>query len=411
MSNALDPNVTCRDITLSRLKMSQQNATKKNAGPSQSANRPPNKPAQARNQVRKRYRRKRNRQRNRPRPTGLQVGNSRLSPCAEKYVQFMHNPFDQKEVPCVPKDPATFTRRVYIHSRGSLSTGTANFGFICIDPLNACHNDQMVVDGVATGWVVYSDPAGTYAGVVTSLPGVGVLTDTGNSDYTVAAFGVGGATAAARVVGAGVRIKYRGTELSRGGSIVAFHDPQHETMINRTFAAVNGDDLRIPYSATREWQGVTWSIADNSDEMPVPDANYFGGGLPNSAADGCFPMGILIESPIGVPAIYDWEAVVGLEIQGRNIRGKRLSNADPVGHNAVSVANMIPGMNAYNSTSNTAAIAAHVARMHVGTQSAPYYPPGKPSSEGPDWEEYLEKALSFGVSKLPDLLEFGLGLL
>lgn len=333
---------------------------------------------------------------------------AKLSTCAEKYIAFKHDPFSSKDVPCVPKDPAQFVRTIYIRSAGTLSTGGANFGFIAIDPLNACHNDPQVINGGGTpnGWVVYSDPAGTYAGSVTSLSGAGVLTDSGNSDYVVASFGIGGQAASARVVGAGVRVKYRGTELERGGSILAFHDPQHESIINRTYASINGDDLRLTFEDDWKWKGVTWSIADDSDEKPVPDANFFGGTLPNTTADGCYPMGIVIEAPPGHPGIFDWEAVCGLEVIGRNIRGKRLSNADPVGHNAASVAGMIPGMNKYHEDVNIAPVAVNLAKMHVASQSAPYYPPGQVQKQGVGFEDALEKALSFGVDHLPEVLGF-----
>lgn len=331
-----------------------------------------------------------------------------LSKCATKYIEFMHNPWGMKDVPCVPSAPALFTRNVYITAKGVLGVGTAGFGFIAVDPIHACHSDGAVIDGNAgQGFVQYSTAA--YAGnIVTDSSVAGVNTDLGNSDYVVADFQpVGPTTNTVRVVGAGVRIKYRGTELNRGGSVVAFHDPNHLSTITRTFASVRGDDTAIQLApdANEGWMHITWGIADNIDADFVPN-NQTNGILPNLVLDGTYPMAILIESPPGAPGLFDYEVAVGLEIAGRNVRGKKLSNADAAGFSAAQVIGMIPPLRGGTNPAQNVDLATGLASIHVGQQSGPIAPLSQVQSGFKvDWEGWLDKAISGAIKYGPEIAE------
>lgn len=328
---------------------------------------------------------------------------ARLSTCAQKYIEFMHNPFTVAEVPCVPTMPSLFARTVNITSKGVFSVGTTGFGFIAIDPINACHNDNVLVNGTSTGFVIFS--TATYAGTTIVLPGATVASDGGNSDYLAANFGIAADLNTVRVVGAGLRIKYSGTELNRGGSVVAFHDPDHESVVNRSFADIRGEDLarQMGPNSNNDWMHITWGIADNVDVDFIPN-NATLNALPNTVDQGCFPMGIVVESPPGAPGLFDYEVVVGLEISGRNVRGKRLSNADAVGFQAAQVTSMIPSLRGGMHPEQIASAATSIATMHVASQSSAYGPPT--STHARNWEDIIKKGVEGAIDILPDLISF-----
>jgi hypothetical protein len=315
----------------------------------------------------------------------------------------MRNPFGAQDVPCIPTEPALFTRRMLVFAKGTMSTGSTDFGFVVMDPIMACHNDPSTVNAVTGNGFVLSSTA-AYGGTVPSLIGAGVQTAFGNSDYLLNQFGVTNNLAQVRVVGAGLRARYIGTELSRGGQVLCFHDPNHESLIDnaKTFASVDGEDLSKKYPVNRNWHHVTYSVADNIDYQFIP-SQLSGNILPVLTTDEMYPMGILFQSPTGVPAVYEWEAYVGLEIAGRNIRSKTLSNADSVGSAAAAVSGMIPYMNVGENPGMQAKQATQVADLHVRTQSGGTH-------AGINWEDALGKVLEKGVDYLPEIAAFALDL-
>lgn len=200
-----------------------------------------------------------------------------------------------------------------------MSTGTTGTGMIYCDPFNAIANDHTCV------W--YSTSA--YTTNVFSANSFNAVSSSSNSEYVAGQVGTGPTQLSARVVSAGLRIRYIGTELNRGGQIVCFHDPTHSTLNQRSLASIDGEQESRRLPVTKDWTTVLYRPVDDVD-------NEFSSSLHlTSTVDvGSFYIGVIVQSP-GVQSDYEFEFYVNFEVHGRNVRGKTPSHVDVTGHGAI----------------------------------------------------------------------------
>ena len=126
-----------------------------------------------------------------------------LSRCAADYAMCLSNPFTGP-LACVPVSPTVMSLKLRAWTKGEFKSGTAGVGYINADPYSAVASDLACVR--------HSDAA--YAGSTVALSGVaGTSAHFSNSPYINASFTNGAAGAQYRVVSAGLRIRYIGTEL------------------------------------------------------------------------------------------------------------------------------------------------------------------------------------------------------
>jgi hypothetical protein len=247
----------------------------------------------------------------------------RLSPCANDYAKTLADPFSATSA-CIPSYPPLLTRKMQVFVKGVISTGSTGAGMIYADPLNAIAND--------TPCIWYSTSA--YTANIFAAQSFNSVSANSNSEYTASAVGTGPNQLSCRVVSSGLRIRYIGTELNRGGQIVAFHDPTHSTLNQRSLASVDGEQESRRLPVSKEWSTVLYRPVDDPD-------NEFTSTLHNANTqdDGSFFMGIIFQAP-GVQSDYEFEFYVNFEVHGRNVRGKTPSHVDVTGHGAV-VASLI----------------------------------------------------------------------
>lgn len=145
----------------------------------------------------------------------------------------------------------------------------------------------------------------------------------------------------ARVVSSGLRIRYIGTELNRGGQVIALLDPSHDDLGGRSIADFLAERESKKFAVEREWITVLYKPflreeLDFTNSQPAP-----------------FIMGFIVQAPVGVTAAFEFEFYTNLEYEGKIVRSKTPSHADPVGFSAVSTAALTsPALNPTTKTSS-----------------------------------------------------------
>lgn len=246
-------------------------------------------------------------------PTGGNTQLSRLAPLSANYAKTLVDPFTGPSA-CIPDFPSVPSLKSRVFAKGVAYTGTASFGYVAINPRAAVASDQ--------DFVSYTDA--TYA--LSTVSTAAALTAKSNSQFAAADIGVTDDLATSRIVSAGIRARYQGTELNRGGVFLGFQHPTHASLDNSTFPDVDGNPLSKRFPVTREWMNLTY--------CPVLTSELTYQGTVALLANAY--MIIMMQAPDPTVAMsVEWEAYVNIEYNGRNVRGMSLSGSDPVGFAAV----------------------------------------------------------------------------
>jgi hypothetical protein len=172
---------------------------------------------------------------------------ARLSSCAALYGRSLVNPF--REGPfgaCVPDDNVLPSKKLKCFSRGTTVVGTAGYGQLFVVPLNLA-NDVTLGYGSQASW----------AGAALASSGTGVTTLFRNGPYPVADLGNDGVQM--RVVSCGIRLRYTGTELNKGGTIYTLEHPNHGSLAGMNEIAIAAYPTARTYPVTRSWISVTYA--------------------------------------------------------------------------------------------------------------------------------------------------------
>jgi hypothetical protein len=231
----------------------------------------------------------------------------RLSKCATDYLKALTDPFGFTRVgmegmPCIPDlldAPSTKYRSV---ARGSLVVPATNSGFLLLNTHTApANNAYSILNSNALYILVDQFPTtGVETGVTRSF--------FNQSPYSSAEIGVGAGNVQYRVVALGIRVRYIGTVLNRGGRIIPFRHPNNQPFTGYTLGDVMGYTNVHPSTVDDKWHAVNY--------MPVRATDYEYksvaiSGVPATA--GASAVGILI-NPNGSTAVtYEWEAVMYTE--------------------------------------------------------------------------------------------------
>lgn len=210
------------------------------------------------------------------------------------------------------------TYKVKVWIKGSLETsGTNGFGFITLSPHTMIQSDSSSVRAstaaFTSNYVNFADP--------------GTQVFNSNSPYTLSDFALNTpGKLQQRVVSAGLRVRYIGTELNRGGQIVALHDPNHNTLAGMTLQDMNAMLESRKFPVNREWTTVLYKPVFPV-EMTFTTAGYM------NIYDF---MGMTFQSPDPItPMVLEFEAFTVVEVTGAIAKGKTPSHSDPVGFSAI----------------------------------------------------------------------------
>lgn len=245
-------------------------------------------------------------------PVGWQL-TPHLSNCAKNYAKVLTNPFGNFSTPpCIPDVISFPSYKIKTQGRGSFFIGTQGLGFVTLRPR------MFFNDNVAS----YRSLAAYASNVIDpSLAGVGVS----NNDSPYASTVPPLQFRNWRLVGAGIKIRYTGTELNRGGRVVLARMPSGESfqfpVSDSTLLALRSTNTA---PVTRRPESVTY----------YPDTY--------NAIDYIEGISLRLEQSLLIAVVggvvgssFEYEYVQHWEVIGDNVLNTSKSESDPMGLGAV----------------------------------------------------------------------------
>lgn len=218
----------------------------------------------------------------------------RMSPCAQHYLRALTDPFDWNgPLPCVPDLHVLPSRKTMTIKRGTMACGLIGMGFINVEPMGMFSNNNtslMVSEATYNGNTVRNSP----------LTGVDAVANT-QAPYDDAGLSNG---ISARLVACGVRIRYRGTELERGGTIVLAREPDGRAINNIPVSTLLDWTPTSRAPCDRSWHHVNWRPTTKEDFE-----------YQSTATVGAFCMAIAIEGA-NPGNVFEYEVVSFIEYVG-----------------------------------------------------------------------------------------------
>jgi len=245
-----------------------------------------------------------------------------LGKCSHEYASCLGNPFNGP-LACIPIHPAQLSKKVRNFVRGTFQSQTSNgIAYIAAWPEAGVVNDQFSI--------IHSLPSSTTANWF-DFSAAGQGFDSTNAEYSETQIGLDSDQFEFRVVGSGLRIRYTGTELNRGGEIVGICDANHVSLFQRSLADINKEEVAKKFSVDRKWKTVLYRPVENDDFQ-------FASSITSVAftdTEKTYYMGFALQSPAGVSVTFEYEFFSVYELFGKNIRAMTVSNVDAVGFSAV----------------------------------------------------------------------------
>lgn len=205
----------------------------------------------------------------RPKMSSRTQGLAGLSSCAAHYAMTIADPFNISAVgACVPTFPARLSQKASVRTVGQMNTGH-NIGFLAISP-TVCNNQPFVwyTDSDHTGGTVNVEP-------YSLAPGTHAVNQSG-AQFTSAEYVDGTinnpSSITSRIVSVGIRIRYTGTELNKGGLVYCLVSPDHGNLNFSDITALNAYKECIKVPVSRKWTEIVISAVD-PDETVYPDAS------------------------------------------------------------------------------------------------------------------------------------------
>jgi len=240
----------------------------------------------------------------------------------------------------VPLGPNFPSAPISVWTKGTFSTGanSTKTGWIWAEP-----RAMIMSDALSVAFTDSSAAIGSF-----QFTGSGVTTPASNSPYTSASFSAPAASAGSlsyRLVAAGIRVRYVGTQLDMGGSLFGLSEPDHLSLLSCDTTDLRGYQQVHTADVSRKWHQVVWTPAA-PDEL-----EYSQDALELDSTHG--PIGILVAAPSTTSLLYEFEVYAHFELIGKTARAKVSHSSDPVGGAAAWSA-----INAMRETSNSTLSAA-----------------------------------------------------
>lgn len=242
----------------------------------------------------------------------LGMGNAPME-CVKVYAKAITNPFDPsiRGKVCAPVFPSRPSQKITGSCFfPSFTTGTNGQGFVMADFTGA--NDEAPI------YVTDS----SYATSLFSYSATGVSANAWKTPYGSIVAGTGITALAFRVVSAGFRFRYTGTELNRGGTVLGIVHPSQGELAGQSINDYNVAQVRR-YPVTREWQYMTVTAQSVEDLNYVPDrpnANTVLYPWTRSNAGGARPFAALVFNSKALNT-FEVELIEHLEFCGGAIMG------------------------------------------------------------------------------------------
>jgi hypothetical protein len=241
-----------------------------------------------------------------------------VDPCTLEYTESLIDPFRKDLAPCVPYGVAIRSQKVCVFSEGSFLTGVSGWGGVTVYGALVSDNIAAVFTGASYGSAVlpkFGDPNTTSINFA-------------NSPFTGADLSANDGVEV-RLCSLGVRVRYVGTELNRGGLRYAIQHPEHLSVANMSASDIAQFDFRQIDSQTRDWTSVCYTPLKQADYDFTDNPSGFTGGAQKQGVDPRPILGILCESAsTSIPLPFEFQIVAHYEAIGAKARGKTISNTD-----------------------------------------------------------------------------------
>jgi hypothetical protein len=261
----------------------------------------------------------------------------------------LSDPFNLNHEVCIPDNHVVPSKKVAVKIRGTFATGTNSLGFITANPFFTqndvySYNPSPIYE---VGAVAYTDGSAIHTQIeprknLSSPNGIEVSALSG-APYSGAQFDetVDGATnnvptsAQSRVVGAGLRIRYTGTKLNEGGSVLIGRREDGESLQSVTYDGLASRMNTKVAPLGSKWHEVTYLPVQPDDYDYCKNGVLGSEGLPYTGAPDLVTrlrhnMGFFVKSAAASQP-FEWEYIVHLEYLGKTIDNISKSHSDIVG--------------------------------------------------------------------------------
>lgn len=189
-----------------------------------------------------------------PSAGGLLTG---VPKCAAEFGSLVANPFTAQHNACLPIYPNPPSYKMTTWVKGNALVGTAGYGSVASIPEAGMTNDQACVYYTLANW-----PNATVSGSAT-VAGENTVAYA-NSPYAYSQYGSADTKLQFRLVAHGLRVKYTGTELNRGGAIVGLAQPRGEDLSLSTMTELlsNAAVHTVTFDEDGSWLELTWAPDD-----------------------------------------------------------------------------------------------------------------------------------------------------
>jgi hypothetical protein len=164
-----------------------------------------------------------------------------------------------------------------------------------------------------------------------------------NAPYSASQFGHDVGQLSFRIVAFGLRVRFVGTELNRGGSKVCLVDPTHNSTQGRTEANLLAEPQARKCPVTREWVNLHW--------QPITTDEY---GFQAATFGGAYMTVMLISPDPAISLPFEFELYGIYEYQGSIARAQTHTFADPTGFAAVQTVSAQMNSVSHGSAAHTA---------------------------------------------------------
>lgn len=237
--------------------------------------------------------------------------------CTRHYLNALCNPWDTPAGVCLPADVFPLpSQKVKVIARGAFALGTGGYGYIALGPSAGSDTNGISFSTAATvmtATTVISSATNPSTAAFTKIPYTAADVETNN-------------LAQCRIVAAGIRIRYNGTEDARQGTMVAYEEQDHTSVSGYSFSTLQ-NEVNSHISRPRgdgNWDSsVCWSGPTQPRELEFLNDDY-----PFGPVGANFPIMCIIVQ--GAPSgAYSYEVVQHLEYIGSKVPGKTASHTDP----------------------------------------------------------------------------------
>lgn len=237
--------------------------------------------------------------------------------CTESFGYAQRNPFDafinkSAEV-CMPDAIVLPTGKRRLMLKGTGSTGTTGVGYVLGQPYNPTNNGSGTITTTAAS-------VGTTATAFSGFTNYALSPFT-NGSYAIGDIGLN--SVEYRICAFGIRVRFKGTQLNKGGTVYAYRSPSNSELWTVT------PDALIPLSTCKsydfgdEWVTVRWKIA-------TPTDTDFASAIATTSA-----LALIVVAATGDAQPFEYQAVTFFELVGSNVNSLTESHSDPVGFGAV----------------------------------------------------------------------------